>query len=66
MKYKGWAVRIANGKLANDDQGRVGPYLAATRREAQAWWNARKPNTPNAGSVERVEVIVYGANGAWQ
>lgn len=55
--YSGWAVQLINGKFANDSQGAVGPALFATRREAQAWWNAHKAMS-TGGRVVAVTVSV--------
>jgi hypothetical protein len=55
-KYEGWAVRLRNGKLANDDKGSVGPALFETRRAARDWWNS--PGTTERGTPVRVVVTV--------
>ena len=55
-QYRGWAVE-KQGKFVNDAGGAVGPALFATRREAQAWWSARK-TAGEPGGVVRVTVTV--------
>lgn len=55
-KYAGWAVKLANGKFANDTQGAVGPALFATRREARDWWYT--PGTTEKGTPVKVTVTV--------
>lgn len=55
-KYEGWAVRLSNGKFANDSEGAVGPLLFVTRREARYWQSVNQ-----IGVVVRVVVTVREA-----
>jgi len=56
---KAWAVKLRNGKFADDGKNDVTPALFPTRRAAQAWWSDVEKALPGKqGTVVRVVATV--------